>query len=135
VLLHFGDSTLRSEKEAVEVDTGFQCIVFGGLARERLGHENAPVVHQRVDAAKTGDRFGNHVASGFRIGDVAGNRGDVEISDGLLERAVATTRSPRARNALNRSAPMPCDASVTTTTFCDVLIESLQVVCSGSIAV
>jgi hypothetical protein len=26
------------------------------------------------------------------------------------------------RNALTTSAPMPCDAPVTTTTFCDVLM-------------
>jgi hypothetical protein len=79
MLFHFGDGELRDMEEARYVDGDEGRVVFRGIAGEGLGDEDAGVVDQRVDAAKTGDGFGNHPLRSSRIGDVASHGQDAGV--------------------------------------------------------
>ena len=83
ILFHLGNGELRDEKEAVEVHGGDVCVVFGRIAGEGLGDEDAGVVDERVDAAKAGNGFGNHALRGGRVADIACHGQDVGIFRGL----------------------------------------------------
>ena len=80
-------------KKPADVDAHHRRIVLGRVLRERLCDEDAGIVDQRVDAAEARDGLRDDAFGGGRVGDVAGERrGRRRRSDGLIERAVATTR-------------------------------------------
>jgi hypothetical protein len=87
LLLHFRNRQLGNAEESGEVDAERAGEIGLAILGERFGDEDAGVVDQRVDTAEPGQAVGDHPLGGPGIGDVAGHG-----LDGLIERAVATTR-------------------------------------------
>ena len=79
VFLHLGDGQLGDVEEAVEVHRQHVGVVFSGVRGERLGDEDPGVVDQRIDTAKTCDRFADNTLCGGGFADVAGHGEDVRI--------------------------------------------------------
>lgn len=55
-------------------------VVFGSVFGERLSDADAGVVYERVDPAKSRDRFGNDTLSCCGVSDVAGDTENVVVA-------------------------------------------------------
>jgi len=92
LLLHFRNRQLGNAEESGEVDAERAGEIGLALLGERFGDEDAGVVDQRVDTAEPGQAVGDHPLGGPGSAMSPATVRTSSSFDGLIERAVATTR-------------------------------------------
>jgi hypothetical protein len=82
VAQHGRDGRPRGAEESAQVNAGDHVEVCIGVVGERLGHEYASVVNQRVHLAEMFERPIDQTRAGLGIGDIAGHREHAGVGGG-----------------------------------------------------